>query len=362
MMTTETRSSPVNRLAIARAAYDDVPLYDPGRLPVDLDLTDNTNLWGLPPTAERTLREIPVAGITRYPSLYAAELKTELAAYSGVTPDMIATGCGSDDILDSAMRAFGEPGDLVAGSSPSFAMIPIFAQMNALRWQAITEQTSHQPDVGALLAIRPRILYLCSPNNPTGSLVAREWIERAIGETAGVVFIDEAYAEFAGVSSVDLVASSNRVLIIRTMSKAFGLAGLRIGYAIGQPALVREVEKSRGPYKLNALAERMAIAALRHDRGWVDEHVALAVHVRDRLTRELRTLGLAPLESHANFVCVPVAQCVAVGNALRARGVAVRPFPALPHIGDAVRVSVGPWRMLERFLEAFVPALREVNG
>lgn len=352
----------IDRLAFARAAYDAVPLYDPKRAPVDLDLTDNTNLWGMPPTAERVLRELPVSDVTRYPSLYAADLKTEIAAHLGVTPDMIVTGCGSDDIIDLAMRAFGEPGDRVSGPEPSFAMIPIFAKMNALAWHGVVELPSHQPDIDALIAADPRILYLCSPNNPTGTLVARGTIEQAIDGTTGLVFIDEAYAEFAGVSSVDLVARSNRVLVIRTMSKAYGLAGLRVGYGVGNPALVMEVEKSRGPYKLNAFAERAAIAALRHDRAWVDEHAALAVANRDRLANELRGLGLEALPSHANFLCVPVANCVAIGAALRTRGVAVRPFPDLPGIGDALRISIGPWPLMRRFLDAFEPALRETNA
>jgi len=351
-----------DRLRVARAAYDMVPLYDPKRTPIDLDLTDNTNLWGLPPAAERTMRSIATDAITRYPTLYAAELKAELAKFVGVTPDMIVTGCGSDDVLDSAMRAFGEPGDLVTGSEPSFAMIPIFARMNALQWRGVVELPSQQPDVSTLLAANAKILYLCSPNNPTGALVARDTIAHAIDASRGVVIIDEAYAEFAGISSVELLATSDRVLIVRTMSKAFGLAGLRIGYAIGAPALVMEVEKSRGPYKLNAMAERMALAALREDAAWVDEHVALAVTLREQLADALRAMGLAPMPSSANFVCVPVANCVAVGQALRSRGVAVRPFPDLPHVGDALRISVGPWPMLQRMLDALGPAIREVNG
>jgi histidinol-phosphate aminotransferase len=357
-----TTNTSIDRLAIARAAYDAVPLYDPKRAPIDLDLTDNTNLWGIPPAAERTMREVAASAVTRYPTLYAAELKAALAQYLGVSAEMIVTGCGSDDILDSAMRAFGEPGDVVTGSEPSFAMIPIFARMNALEYVGVTELADQQPDVAGLLAANAKIVYLCTPNNPTGAVIARETIERVIAESRGVVFIDEAYAEFAGVSAVDLVAKSDRVLVIRTMSKAFGLAGLRIGYAIGQPKLVMEVEKSRGPYKLNALAERMALAAVRDDMAWVQEHVALAVTLRERLADALRAMGLSPMPSHANFVCVPVANCVAVGAALRARGVAVRPFPALPHVGDALRISIGPWPLMERLLAALGPALREVNG
>jgi histidinol-phosphate aminotransferase len=351
-----------DRLALARALYDDVPLYDPKRAPVELDLTDNTNLWGMPPAAERTLREMPVARVTRYPSLYAAELKEALAAYVGAPAECIVTGCGSDDILDSAMRAFGEPGDVVASPEPSFAMIPIFARMNALAYAGRTELPSQQPDLDALLAARPRILYLCSPNNPTGALTARETIERAVRESPGVVFLDEAYAEFAGVSAVDLAQRVTNLLVIRTMSKAFGLAGLRVGYAIGHPALVQAVEKSRGPYKLNAMAEQVALAALRNDLPWVREHVALAVRLRERLATELQARGAAPLPSHANYLCVPVANAVAVGQALRARGVAARPFEALPHVGDTLRVTVGPWPLMERFLSAFDAAMREVNG
>lgn len=352
------------RLAIARAIYGGLALYDPRRAPVDLDLTDNTNLWGMPPAAERALREMPAAAVTRYPSLYASELKGALADYVGVTPDMIVTGCGSDDILDSAFRAFGDPGDLVVSPDPSFAMIPIFAQMNALRWQGVTELPGApmpQPDINALLATRARIIYLCSPNNPTGALVTRDRIERVVREASGVVVIDEAYAEFAGVSSIDLIAQSDRVLVIRTLSKAFGLAGLRVGYAVGQPAVVAEVEKSRGPYKVSALAERVALAALHHDRAWVDEQVRLAIELRERLADALRALGLNPMPSAANFVCVPIPGAVDIGQALRTRGVAVRPFPALPHVGDSLRISVGPWPMLERLLDALAAALDDAK-
>ncbi|WP_434479537.1 pyridoxal phosphate-dependent aminotransferase [Gemmatimonas sp.] len=359
-MSTSNIDMTTDRLTFARALYDAVPLYDPKRAPVDLDLTDNTNLWGLPPHAERALREIPVARITRYPSLYAAELKEALASFVGAKPEYLVTGCGSDDILDSAMRAFGDPGSVVASSEPSFAMIPIFAQMNGLTYVGVPERPDHQPDLDALLAAKPRILYLCTPNNPTGALLTQETLERAVREAPGVVFIDEAYAEFSGVSAVELAMRVDNLLVIRTMSKAFGLAGLRVGYGIGAPALVRDVEKSRGPYKVNAMAEQVALTALREDMAWVHAHVALAVENRERLAAALRDRGYAPLTSHANYVCVPVAQAIAVGQALRARGVAARPFAGLPHVGDTLRISVGPWEMLERFLVAFDDATANV--
>jgi histidinol-phosphate aminotransferase len=350
------------RLAVARAAYADVPLYDPKRAPVALDLTDNTNLWGVPPAAERVLREVASPVITRYPSLYAGDLKQALAEWLEITPDMIVTGCGSDDVLDSAMRAFCDPGDGVAASVPTFAMIPIFARMNDLVYTGVTERDDHTIDVDALLATGAKVIYVCTPNNPTGCVTPLATLRALASQHEGVLLVDEAYTEFAGVSAVALVREFERVLVVRTMSKAFGLAGLRIGYAIGRPALVTEVEKSRGPYKITALGEQMATAAVRESMPWVQEHVVLAVSLREQLADALRSRGLRPLPSGANFVCVPVPNAVAVGQAMRARGVAVRPFPDLPHIGDALRFSVGPWTLLETCLAAFDAAHAEVNG
>ncbi len=347
-----------DRLAVARAAYDDVPLYDPKRTPVKLDLTDNTNLWGVPPHAERAIREFASSTVTRYPTLYGTELKRALAAHAGVTPDMVVTGCGSDDILDSAMRAFGDEGDLVAASDPTFAMVPIFAKMNVLRSTLITELPDHEVDADALLATGAKLIYVCSPNNPTGALVARKTLETLIDHAPGVLLIDEAYVEFAGVSNVDLLARSPRVMLIRTMSKAFGLAGLRIGYALGHPSLVAEVEKSRGPYKVSALAEHVAVTALRQDVQWVEEHIQLAIENRDKLTIELLKLGLDPLPSSANFVCVPVPDCVEVGMAMREKGVGVRPFPNLPRVGDCLRISVGPWPLVDQCVKTLAAAMK----
>ncbi len=353
--------TPVDRLELARAAYRDVPLYDPRRTPVEIDLTDNTNLWGVPPVAERTWRESAVSVITRYPSLYAADLKGALAEYAGVSADMIVTGCGSDDVLDSAMRAFAAPDEHVVSSLPSFAMVPIFARMNDLAWTGVTERADHSLDVEALLAEPSKLLYVCTPNNPTGVVTPLSVLRELASRCTGVLVIDEAYIEFGGESAVPLVHEFSNVLLVRTLSKAFGLAGLRVGYCIGQPSLVLEVEKSRGPYKVNALAEQVAVAAVRDDIAWVREHVALAVSLREQLADALRARGLNPLPSGANFVCAAVPQCVAVGQAMRARGVAVRPFPDLPHIGDAMRFSVGPWPLLERCLMAFDEARAEVG-
>lgn len=347
--------------APARASYRDIAVYSPDRAPCAVDLSDNTNCWGAPPAATEAARLLPVSGLMRYPSLNSEALGEALASYMEVSPEMIVTGCGSDDVLDSAIRAFGEPGDRVACPAPTFVMIPIFARLNGLEPVAVPLTESLDLDADALLATGARIIYLCSPNNPTGTLMSRAAIERVVERAPGVVIIDEAYAEFAGVDCRDLARSSERVLVTRTMSKAFGLAGLRIGYGAGHPALVREVTKSRGPYKVNAVAEQAALAALGEGLPWVRGRVADARVVRERLVRELERRGVETLPSAANFVMAPLAGAVERARRMRARGVAVRAFDALPSAnpalrragGSALRISVGPWEQVETMLEAF---------
>jgi histidinol-phosphate/aromatic aminotransferase/cobyric acid decarboxylase-like protein len=189
-------------------------------------------------------------------------------------------------------------------------------------------------------------------------MVSNDVLDRIMADARGLVFLDEAYAEFSGVSHAAEAAVSDNVLVVRTMSKAFGLAGLRVGYAIGPAELVAEVEKSRGPFKVNALAELAATAALTSDVSWMREHTTRVVINRELFSEALRALGLSPLPSSANFVLVPVPDAKAVARRTRDRGVLVRDFAALPLVGDALRIGVGPWDMMAAALEALESALR----
>jgi histidinol-phosphate aminotransferase len=345
------KDSMKSALDIARESYRTISLYAPNRAPAAIDLSDNTNLWGIPPKAAKAIHEITTSSVTRYPALYVTDVKRAIASYLNVEPEMVVTGCGSDDVLDSTIRAFGNPGDVIVHPDPSFAMIPIFAKMNGLTPVAVPLSASFDLDPDRVLAAEAKMIYLCSPNNPTGAALSRATIETIVDRATGLVIIDEAYAEFADVNCIDLLQRSDRVLITRTFSKAFGLAGLRIGYAIGNPAVIAEVEKSRGPYKVNAIAERAAVTAMTEDLEWVLDHVQEAKTNRARLADALRSIGLTPLPSEANFLLVPVNDAVAIDRALRERGIAVRPFTALPGVGDALRISVGPWELLEQCVQ-----------
>lgn len=347
-----------------RDDYRALELYDPGRRPVEVDLSDNTNRWGAHPAALAAVRAADDDALTRYPALYADDLKRAIARRYGVPFESITTGCGSDDVLDSAFRAAGPEGGTVRYAGPTFSMVDTFARMNGragveIPWsRALAEPT-------ALLEDDPVLVYVCRPNNPSGDVAPRDWVD-ALLEAAGgargpLVVLDEAYADFADETLVREAPERPNLLVTRTLSKAFGLAGFRVGFAVGTPEVAREVEKSRGPYKVSRLAERAAVAALDDAGGWAARTIRECRENRARLFAELGARGLAPLPSAANFLffAVPDGSARAWNDALRARGVAARPFPACADLGDGLRVSIGPWPLLERFLEALDAVLAE---
>ncbi len=360
-----------------RAAYRDLAPYDPARPRLPLDLSANTSLWGPCPAAVEALH---AAAVDAYPTPYADALKTALAETWDVDASQVTTGSGSDDVLDSAVRAFCDPGAVVAFPWPTFGMAPEFARMNAAAPLPVPLGPAGELDGDGEAALAcADVVYLCRPNNPTGLMLPRERVMALLERARGLVVVDEAYGEFAGETLLPAVLASGRGIVLRTLSKAYGLAGLRVGYALGPAPLIRAVELSRGPYKVGAAAERAAVAAVREGRPWVADVVRQATTARGHLVAGLRARGLTAIEGHGNFVLfgpggggdraeradAPAGEgaddgpggrargwAVAVKAGLAARGVGVRAFPDLPGFGDMVRVTVGPPAAMERFLDA----------
>jgi len=355
---------------LARRGVRALPRYAPDVTPCAVDVSDNVNLWGAPPAALRALTTTAMAA-SRYPSVYATPLRDAVLRYLGFSPGTgvdVVSACGSDDVLDATMRAFGEPGDEIVFAEPTFTMIPVLARLNGLVPVAVPMTSDYAVDPQQLVDRRAKITYLCTPNNPTSTALSRETVEYVARHAAGLVVIDEAYAEFAPESFVGLVTTVERLVVIRTFSKAFGLAGLRVGYGVGQADVVEPIVRARGPYKVNALAESAAVAALGEGPDgieWVTAHTALAVANRARLAAELRRLGFLPAPPAGNFLFVPVARAHAIAEAMCRRGVLVRALSGLPQVipalaatgGDALRIGVGPWDAMERVLDAFTEAL-----
>lgn len=357
--------------SIARDAVRALPLYAPDLAECEVDVSDNTNLWGPPPAVLRAMASSLPAVVARYPSLYSTPLRSAILRYAGLGSGQglsVVTGCGSDDVIDSTMRAFGAPGDTIAFSVPTFSMVATFARLNGLDPIAIPLTARFDVDPVRLVDIGAKITYLCSPNNPTATALSRAAVEYVATHAQGIVLLDEAYAEFAPETFVGLVTKHERLIVTRTFSKAFGIAGLRVGYGVASAQLVSLVERARGPYKVNALAERAVLAALGEGDdglGWVRAHAALAVANRDRLAEALRALGLSPLPSAANFIFVPTPRAVVIARRMRERGVLVRAFAGLPRDldalagsnGEALRIGVGPWDTMRRVIEALGEAL-----
>lgn len=343
-----------------RDAYRDIELYEPGRLPIDVDLSDNTNLFGVAPSARARLDAIPDAIVTRYPSVFAAALKQALAERHGVAVENIATGCGSDDLIDSAMRAFCEPGDKIAFPSPTFGIVSTFAKMNAARPMAVPMRTDFTFDTAALASVEAQVTYVCSPNNPTGTAVPRAQIEALDRALAGLLILDEAYADYGDADYAAFAARSQRTVSLRTLSKVYGLAGLRVGYVIGPASIIHEIEKSRGPYKVSGVAEAVATRVLSADGEWVAWVVGQTRTNRDRLAAALDAMQLKYWPSLGNFILIQMPRgftAIGTNAALREQGVAARPFAALPHAGECLRVTVAPWDSLQRFLDGLKSVL-----
>jgi histidinol-phosphate aminotransferase len=341
-----------------RADYGALTRYHFDRTPVELDLSDNTNQWGAHPAALEIVRGADEISLTRYPDLYADNLRTAAAARLRVPEECIATGCGSDDVLDSAYRASaGARGDFVSVATPTFSMALPLARMNGMAARPVPWSDALD-DPGRLLVDGPALVYVCRPNNPTGHVAPTEWVEALVeeaGEDGPLVLLDEAYVDFGGDTFATQAAEHPRLLVTRTLSKAFGLAGMRVGYSVAAPATALEVEKSRGPYKVARLASAAAAAALTDAEGWVRRTLAECLESRKVTFSGLQARGLEPLPSQANFILFRAPSGNASDDALgiREQGVAVRPFSrTFPGGEDALRVTVAPAPMMDAFFAA----------
>ncbi|MDX2182684.1 MAG: histidinol-phosphate transaminase, partial [Gemmatimonadaceae bacterium] len=224
-------------------------------MPSGVNLADNTNLWGPPPAAAAAIAAAATEAVG-YPSLYGEALKDAVAGTFGVAPEAVVTGCGSDNVLDATMRAFAGPGRRVVYSAPTFVMLSVFGTLSGATVVPVPFAADGDIDPAALLAADGDVTYICAPNNPTAVAPTPAHVDRVIADARGLVVIDEAYAEFSGISWLTRAAANDRVVVARTFSKAYGLAGVRAGFGVAAPGIIAAIERARGPYTLNVIAER----------------------------------------------------------------------------------------------------------
>ena len=355
------------------ASLDDLPLRDDLRgkepygapmVPVRYALNVNENTHAVPADVRRgILDELSTAleTINRYPDREFTALRGALASYASssyregvISPDMVWAANGSNEVLQHVLQAFGGPGRSVLGFPPTYSMHPIIAEATGTAWIAGRREDdftlSTENVVEDITRHTPDVVFFCAPNNPTGTPVSLETIVAAYDATPGVVLVDEAYVEFLPEgthTSAELLAGRERLVVSRTMSKAFAFAGARVGYLLGDAAVMDAMRLVRLPYHLSALTQAAAIAALSHQ----ETMLAMVADIRaqrDRLLRELPEMGYPTAYSEANFVLFGgVSDPVALFASLLEHDILVRDV-GIPH---HLRVTAGTAEETEFFLQ-----------
>jgi histidinol dehydrogenase len=293
----------------------------------------NTSPW---PGA--SLSELGTLALNEYPDTSYTMLTSALAAYTGAAAETITVGAGADEILDLLAKAYVGAGDPVVLTRPTYAMFRIVSEMAGGRVDAI-------PGVGLDLdedrfiqrSGHARLTWLCNPNNPTGELLPVAFIERLAAASPGVVAVDEAYFEFSAVTAAGLVAHFPNLVVVRTLSKAFGLAGVRVGYALAGPRIGAALRRVRPPGSISVVSEALGVQALRDVDG-MRERVSRIVASRDTLSRDIAGLDLSVHPSAANFLLVQTGDGAA--SWLLRRGLVVRTFPRGSPLAGFIRITV----------------------
>jgi len=355
-------------------SIDDLPIRDDLRgkspygapqLDVAVRLNTNENSYPLPDEVVDAIGKAVQAelrDLNRYPDRDAVALRTDLAGYlgHGLTTANLWAANGSNEVQQQLLQAFAGPGRSALGFGPSYSMHPLLAQGTGTRWIGALRD----PDFGLtpsaareqLARHDPDLVFLCSPNNPTGTALDPEVITEVLAAARGMVIVDEAYAEFARTgtpSALGLIAEHPRLVVTRTMSKAFGFAGGRLGYFAAHPAVVDAVQLVRLPYHLSSLTQAAARAALAQRDALLATVEAIKTQ-RDRIVRTLRTRGYRVADSDANFVLFAVSPGEVCGDQkiawqrLLDRGVLIRDV-GLP---GWLRVTAGTPAETDAFLEA----------
>ena len=329
--------------------------------PVPVRLNVNENPYSPPPAVVAAIADrlaAAAADLNRYPDREALELRSALADYigRGITSAQIWPANGSNEIMHQLLGAFAGPGRSLLTFSPSYSMYPVYARDTMTEFRSEPRAGDFSIDLELAAAViaadPPAVVVAASPNNPTGTPLAHDDIRQLheLVAPTGVLVIDEAYAEFAATpAALDLLPELDRLVVVRTLSKAFGLAGLRLGYAVAQPAIVDALRIVRLPYHLSATTQAAAVAALEFSDALLAP-VAEVVSQRTELAQWLTGHEIPVAESQANFLLIgPLSDASAVFAGLREQGVLVRETP----IPGCLRVSIGTPTENQAFREAF---------
>jgi histidinol-phosphate aminotransferase len=330
---------------------------------VKLDAMENP--YGLPSALRQEIAEaVAEAQINRYPEPTAPALVQRLRAVMGIRPEYdVLLGNGSDEIIHIIVQSIARQGAVVLAPRPSFVMFSMYAKFAGLGFVGVLLKPDFTLDIDACLEAlgqhRPAVVFIAYPNNPSGNLFSDDSVARIVAAAPGLVVIDEAYHVFARKTFMGRLAEFPNLVIMRTLSK-LGLAGIRLGYAVGRPEWIREFNKVRSPYNVNVLTHVVAERVLaRHDV--LDAQAQSIIVERGRLDAELRRFPrVTVFPSDANFILVRVPDAPVVFEGMRRRGVLVKSLHAsAPLLDHCIRLTIGTPEENRRCLAAFGESLAE---
>ena len=330
--------------------------YVPGEQPRGgkfIKLNTNENPYPCSPAVVRAIQATLGQGLQKYPDPMAEAFRRRTAELHGVEPSWIMCGNGSDDILTIVTRAFVGQGDLLRLPYPSYILYKTLAQLQGAESEEVRFQSdwSLADDFGARRE-RLKLVFLPNPNSPSGTMLPPERIRELADRLPCPLLVDEAYVDFADTNCVKLVAENEKILVSRSLSKSYALAGLRFGYIVAQPHLIEQLIKVKDSYNCDALSIAGATAAI-DDQGWLAENRAKIITSRGRLTEGMRRLGFATVQSQANFVWNPHPSLGLrpLYERLKAERILVR-FMDYAGWGDGLRISVGTDEQIDACLAA----------
>lgn len=345
--------------ALVRPAVADLDPYDPAFVACEVNLSANECTWPVDPATARAVADaVASAALERYPDPLANALRDELAAWHGVSRPNIIVGNGGDELIYNLFVAFGGPGRRLLDMPPTFSVYRIYASMLDTEVLAVPrDPETFEPDWDEVLAVAPKcsIAIVTSPNNPTGNVESLGRIEELCEACPGIVMVDEAYGEFAPEvpTAASLIDRHPNLVVLHTLSKAFGLAGARVGYLVADPSVIDVFAAVRQPYTVNVMSQAAALASVER-RAAALERVAAIVAERERLAAAIDDLGIRHWPSQGNFILLRVPDAAEVRRRLaEEHSVLVRDLSSEEGLEDCLRVSVGTPAEDDRVIEAF---------
>jgi len=286
-----------------------------------------------------------------YPDNDAASLRREIGKYIGEDPSKIIAGNGSSEMIELILKTFVDKNEMVLSFIPTFSMYKIYSQIYSAKFIGFQSRKDFGLDVDAFInkikEVNPKVIILCNPNNPTGYLLDKGSIKKILDNTQALVVVDEAYMEFAEGTMINEISNYHNLVVLRTLSKAFGLAGIRLGYMVSNEAIINVVTKVKSPYNLNSLTQYIGINAL-EQRDKVIAYIENVKWEREKLYLSMKEIGVNVYKSYGNFLFFnsPIAK---LQDKLMIKGILIRSFSG--KLKDYYRVSIGDEEENSMFIE-----------